>query len=655
MDSGLLASLGPGMTRSKLMDARTSRYHEVYARSLADPEGFWGEAARAIDWYEPAKKVFDKDAGVYGRWFTGASCNTCYNAIDRHVERGRADQPAIVYDSPVTNTRRKITYAELLREVQTLAAILQDFGVAKGDRVILYMPMVPEALFAMYACARIGAIHSVVFGGFAAKELATRLDDCKPKLILSASCGLEAARVVPYKPLLDAAIDLAKAKPEACLILQRPQAEAQLTAGRDHDWASLRGKAMAADKSAPCVPVLATDPLYILYTSGTTGIPKGVVRDNGGHMVALAWSMPNHYGVKPGEVYWAASDIGWVVGHSYIVYAPLFHGCTTILYEGKPVGTPDAGAFWRVIAEHQCVAMFTAPTAFRAIKKEDPAGKLFAQYDLSKFRTLFLAGERADPPTIEWAEGLLKKPVIDHWWQTETGWPIAGNPMGLGMLPVKHGSPTVAMPGYDVRIVDEQCKEVATGAMGSIVVRLPLPPSCLPTLWQQDERFKESYLAEFPGYYKTADAGFTDEDGYLFIMGRTDDIINVAGHRLSTGGMEEVLAGHKDVAECAVIGIADALKGEVPCGFIVLKAGVNRDPAEIEKEIVALVREKIGPVAAFKLAITVPRLPKTRSGKILRGTMKKIADGESWTMPATIEDPKVLDEVGEALKGRVGQ
>jgi propionyl-CoA synthetase len=636
------------------MDARTSRYHEIYARSLADPEGFWGEAAAAIDWYEPAKKVFDKDAGVYGRWFTGAVCNTCYNAIDRHVERGRGSQVAIIYDSPVTNTKRAITYAELQREVATLAAVLQDFGVTKGDRVILYMPMVAEALFAMYACARIGAIHSVVFGGFAAKELATRLDDCKPKLILSASCGIEVARVVPYKPLLDAAIDLAKAKPEACLILQRPQCEAPLTAGRDHDWASLREKAMAANKTAPCVPVLATDPLYILYTSGTTGIPKGVVRDNGGHMVALAWSMKNHYAVEPGEVYWAASDIGWVVGHSYIVYAPLFHGCTTILYEGKPVGTPDAGAFWRVISEHKCAAMFTAPTAFRAIKKEDPQGKFFAQYDLSKFRTLFLAGERADPPTIEWAEGLLKKPVIDHWWQTETGWAIAGNPMGLGMLPVKHGSPTVAMPGYDVRIVDEQVKEVPAGKMGSIVVKLPLPPSCLPTLWQQDERFKESYLAEFPGYYKTADAGFKDADGYLFIMGRTDDIINVAGHRLSTGGMEEVLAGHKDVAECAVIGIADQLKGEVPCGFIVLKAGVNRDPSEIEKEIVALVREKIGPVAAFKLAITVPRLPKTRSGKILRGTMKKIADGEQWTMPATIEDPKVLDEVGEALKGRVG-
>jgi propionyl-CoA synthetase len=632
------------------MDARTSRYAEVYARSMRDPEGFWGEAAQAIDWYEPAKRVFDKDAGVYGRWFTGAVCNTCYNAIDRHVERGRANQAAIIYDSPVTNTKRIITYAELLKEVSTLAAVLQDLGVTKGDRVILYMPMVPEALFAMYACARIGAIHSVVFGGFAAKELATRLDDCKPKLILSASCGIEGARVVPYKPLLDAAIDLSTEKPQACLILQRPQTEAPLTAGRDHDWAGLRAAALKANKSAPCVPVLATDPLYILYTSGTTGIPKGVVRDNGGHMVALAWSMKNHYGVEPGEVYWAASDIGWVVGHSYIVYAPLFHGCTTILYEGKPVGTPDAGAFWRVISEHKCVAMFTAPTAFRAIKKEDPQGKLYAQYDFSTFRTLFLAGERADPATIEWAEQLLKKPVIDHWWQTETGWAIAGNPLGLGMLPVKHGSPTVAMPGYDVRIVDEQCKEVATGKMGSIVVKLPLPPSCLPTLWQQDERFRESYLSEFPGYYKTADAGFKDADGYLFIMGRTDDIINVAGHRLSTGGMEEVLSGHKDVAECAVIGIADALKGEVPCGFIVLKAGVNRPHEEIVKEIVALVREKIGPVAAFKLAITVPRLPKTRSGKILRGTMKKIADGEPWNMPATIEDPKVLEEIGGVLK-----
>jgi propionyl-CoA synthetase len=633
------------------MDARTSRYHEVYARSMRDPEGFWGEAAQAIDWYEPARRVFDKDAGVYGRWFVGASCNTCHNALDRHVAGGRANQAAIIYDSPVTGTKRSYSYAEVLAEVKTLAAILQDFGVGKGDRVILYMPMVPEAIFAMLACARIGAIHGVVFGGFAPKELATRIDDAKPKLILSASCGIEVSRVVPYKPLLDAAIDLAKAKPQACIILQRPQAQAEMGA-RDHDWATLREKAIAANKTADCVPVLATDPLYILYTSGTTGIPKGVVRDNGGHMVALKWSMHGLYGIEPGEVWWTASDIGWVVGHSYIVYAPLFHGCTSILYEGKPVGTPDAGAFWRVISEHGAVALFTAPTAFRAIKKEDPNGALLKQYDLGKFRTLFLAGERADPPTIEWAEAQLRKPVIDHWWQTETGWCIAGNPMGLGALPVKHGSPTVPMPGYDVRVVDEQCREVANGQMGSIVVKLPLPPSCLPTLWEQDARFKESYLAEFPGYYKTADAGFKDADGYLFIMGRTDDIINVAGHRLSTGGMEEVLAAHQDVAECAVIGIADALKGEVPCGFVVLKAGVNRDSLEIEKEIVALVRKKIGPVAAFKLAITVPRLPKTRSGKILRGTMKKIADGESWTMPATIEDPKVLDEIGAALKGK---
>jgi propionyl-CoA synthetase len=518
--------------------------------------------------------------------------------------------------------------------------------------VIIYMPMVPEALVAMYACARIGAVHSVVFGGFAAKELATRIDDAQPKLMISASCGIEGTRVVPYKPLLDEALRLAGHKPEGCIILQRPQAEAAITAGRDHDWTELTAAAQRAGKAADCVPVLATDPLYILYTSGTTGIPKGVVRDNGGHLVALKWSMKNLYGIDPGEVYWAASDIGWVVGHSYIVYAPLFHGCTSILYEGKPVGTPDAGAFWRVIAEHGCAAMFTAPTAFRAIKKEDPKGALLAQHDLSRFRTLFLAGERADPDTIVWAENLLKVPVIDHWWQTETGWCIAGNPMGLGQLPVKHGSPTVAMPGYDVRVVDDACNEVPRGQMGSIVIRLPMPPSCLPTLWQQDERFHESYLAEFPGYYKTADAGFKDDDGYLFIMGRTDDIINVAGHRLSTGGMEEVLSSHPDVAECAVIGIADALKGEVPCGFVVLKAGVNRPPTEIETEIVALVRERIGPVAAFRLAITVARLPKTRSGKILRGTMKKIADREPWTMPATIDDPAILDEISAALKER---
>src|SRR5262249_52428263 len=633
------------------MDVRAgSRYHEAYERSLRDPEGFWAEAAKGIDWYEPARKVFDPDVGVFGHWFVGAVCNTCFNAVDRHVASGRGAQPAIIYDSPVTGTKRSITYTELLAEVGALAAILRDFGVERGDRVIIYMPMVPEAVFAMLACARIGAIHSVVFGGFAANELATRINDAKPKLVLSASCGIEVGRVITYKNLLDEAIRLAKSKPQACIILQRPQAPATLVPGRDHDWAKLRDKAIAAKRTVACVPVAATDPLYILYTSGTTGEPKGVVHDNGGHMVALRWSMRYLYGVEPGEVYWAASDIGWVVGHSYIVYAPLIHGCTSILYEGKPVGTPDAGAFWRVISEHGCAAMFTAPTAFRAIKKEDPQGKLLARYDLSKFRTLFLAGERADPDTLAWAENLLKVPVIDHWWQTETGWAIAGNPIGLGMLPVKHGSPTVAMPGYDVRVVDEQTKDGPDGKMGSIVVKLPLPPSCLPNLGQQAGRCREKYLSEFPGYYKTADAGFKDADGYLFIMGRTDDIINVAGHRLSTGGMEEVLAGHKDVAECAVIGIADALKGEVPCGFIVLKAGVNRPPSEIEKECVALIRDKIGPVAAFKIAITVGRLPKTRSGKILRGTMKKIADGEAWQMPATIDDPAILDEIGTALK-----
>src|SRR6266481_6159218 len=600
-----------------------SRYQQVYARSLADSEGFWSEAAREIDWIEPAKKIFDPASGPYGRWFSGAVVNTCYNALDRHVAGGRAGQVALIHDSPLTNKIAKFTYAELLKEVQALAAIMADFGVAKGDRVILYMPMVPEAVVAMLACARIGAVHSVVFGGFAAKELATRIEDAKPKLIFSASCGLEPGRIVQYKPLLDEAIRLSSVKPQACIILQRPQQTCDLTAGRDHDWAELRGNAISAKKSADCVPVKATDPLYILYTSGTTGIPKGVVRDNGGHLVALTWSMNYLYGIAPGEAFWAASDVGWVVGHSYIVYAPLLHGCTSILFEGKPVGTPDAGAFWRVITEHGCVAMFTAPTAFRAIKKEDPQGKLLAQYDLSKFRTLFLAGERADPDTVQLAEKLLKVPVIDHWWQTETGWAIAGNPVGLGQLPVKYGSTSVAMPGYQIDIVDDARKPVAANKIGSIVIKLPLPPACLPTLWQQDERFKESYLAEFPGYYKTADAGFKDEDGYIHVMSRTDDIINVAGHRLSTGAMEEVLSAHKDVAECAVIGVADLLKGEVPCGFIVLKAGVERPMAEIEQECVGLVREKIGPVAAFKLAIAVARLPKTRSGKILRGTMKK--------------------------------
>jgi len=631
----------------------TSRYHEVHAQSLNDPEGFWGDAAKAIDWIAPAERVFDPSQGLYGRWFAGGVLNTCYNALDRHVARGRADQVALIHDSPLTNEIRKFTYAELLHETQVLGAILQDHGVGKGDRVILYMPMVPEAVVAMLACARIGAVHSVVFGGFAAKELATRIDDARPKLILSASCGLEPGRMVQYKPLLDEAITLASAKPGGCIILQRPQQRCDLVAGRDHDWAELRSAAIAAKKSADCVPVQAMDPLYILYTSGTTGKPKGVVRDNGGHAVALAWSMQNLYGVKPGEVWWCGSDIGWVVGHSYIIYAPLFHGATSIMYEGKPVGTPDAGAFWRVISEHKAVAFFTAPTAFRAIRKDDPEGSFIRKYDLSHFRTLFLAGERADPPTVDWAEKQLKVPVIDHWWQTETGWCIAGNPVGLGMLPVKHGSPTVPMPGYKVEVVDEAAKPVPAGTMGSIVIKLPMPPACLPTLWEQDARCKEAYFNEFPGYYKTSDAGYLDEDGYVYVMGRTDDIINVAGHRLSTGGMEEILASHPDVAECAVLGIKDTIKGEVPCGFLVLKAGVTRANAEIEKEVVALVRDKLGPVAAFKLAIAVTRLPKTRSGKILRGTIKKIADGETWTMPATIEDPKSLDEIGAALKGRV--
>jgi propionyl-CoA synthetase len=635
-----------------------SRYAEAHARSIADPEGFWGEAAGEIDWIEPARKIFDPSIGLYGRWFAGAVVNTCYNALDRHVAGGRADQVALIHDSSLANpsgesTITKYTYAELLHEVQALGAIMQEFGVAKGDRVILYMPMVPEAMIAMLACARIGAVHSVVFGGFAAKELATRIEDAKPKLIFSASCGLEPGRLVHYKPLLDEAIALSSIKPDGCIILQRPQHSCELVAGRDHDWAELRSQAISAKKSAPCLPVLATDPLYILYTSGTTGKPKGVVRDNGGHLVALKWSMWNLYGVKPGEVWWCASDIGWVVGHSYIIYGPLLQGATSVMYEGKPVGTPDAGAFWRVIAQHEAVALFTAPTAFRAIRKEDPDGTFIRQYDLSHLRTLFLAGERADPPTVEWAEQQLQRPVIDHWWQTETGWCIAGNPVGLGLLPVKHGSPTVPMPGYKVEVVDEAAKPLPAGTMGSLVIRLPMPPGCLPTLWEQDERCKEAYFNEFPGYYKTSDAGYLDEDGYVFVMGRTDDIINVAGHRLSTGGMEEILASHPDVAECAVLGVRDAIKGEAPCGFLVLKAGVTKSHAEIEKEVVALVREKLGPVAAFKLAITVGRLPKTRSGKILRGTIKKIADGDAWAMPATIEDARVLDEIGDALKGRV--
>ena len=630
-----------------------SRYHDVYRRWQADPEGFWAEAAADIDWLRPFDRVFDASAGVYGRWFTGGLCNTCHNAVDRHVDGGRAAQTALIHDSAMTGICTRFTYAELKREVEALAAVFQDLGIVKGDRIILYMPMVPEAVFAMLAAARIGAVHSVVFGGFAARELATRIDDAAPRLIVTASCGLEPGRTVAYKPLLDAAIAQARHRPEHCMVLQRPQLEGELVAGRDLDYAALVAAARAEGRSVPCEPVAATDPLYILYTSGTTGQPKGVVRDNGGHMVALKWSMGNEFGVNPGEVFWAASDVGWVVGHSYIVYAPLFHGCTTVLFEGKPVGTPDAGTFWRVIAEHGVSALFTAPTAFRAIKKEDPRGELVGRYDLGRFRTLFLAGERADPETLRWAEDRLKVPVIDHWWQTETGSPMSQNPVGLGMLPVKRGSPGVPMPGYDIRILDDAGHKVAAGTLGNVVVKLPLPPGCLPTLWNADQRFRDAYLAEFPGFYKTADAGFVDDEGYLFIMARTDDIINVAGHRLSTGGMEEVLAEHPDVAECAVIGIADAVKGQVPCGFVVLNAGVDRDGSQIEEEIVALVRERIGAVAALRVVVTIKRLPKTRSGKILRATMQKIADRQDYAVPATIDDPTILEEIAAAL-GRRG-
>ncbi|WP_274627231.1 propionyl-CoA synthetase [Arvimicrobium flavum] len=629
-----------------------SRYREVYAAWKSDPEKFWADAARDIDWFKPWEKVFDADAGVYGRWFAGAECNTCYNALDRHVAGGRANQLALIYDSPVTGKVSKFTYAEVKQQVVALASVLKNQGVGKGDRVIIYMPMVPEAVFSMLACARLGAIHSVVFGGFAARELATRIDDAQPRMIISASCGVEPGRIVAYKPLLDGAIEIAHHKPERCLVLQRDEQRCDLVDGRDLDYADQVARERAAGANVDCVPVAATDPLYVLYTSGTTGQPKGVVRDNGGHMVMLKWSMENEFGVKPGEVFWAASDVGWVVGHSYIVYAPLLHGCTTVLFEGKPVGTPDAGTFWRVIAEHGVVALFTAPTAFRAIKGQDPEGTFVPKYDLSQFRTLFLAGERADPETIKWAERQLKKPVIDHWWQTETGAPISQNPIGLGQLPVKYGSPGVPMPGYDMQILDDAGHPVPRGTLGNVVIKLPMPPGCLPTLWHADERFRQSYLAEFPGYYKTADAGIIDDDGYLFIMARTDDIINVAGHRLSTGGMEEVVAEHPDVAECAVVGIADAMKGQIPCAFVVLNAGVARELVTVEKEIIQLVRDRIGAVAALKTVVTIKRLPKTRSGKILRATMQKIADKEEWKMPATIDDPAILDEITAALRDR---
>ncbi len=621
-------------------------YDETYRRAQQDPDGFWAAAAEDIHWERRWDRVLDASRPPYYRWFPGGRLNTCYNALDVHVDRGRGKQLALIYDSPVTGTVRSFTYFELRDEVARFAGALRRQGVEPGDRVILYMPMVPEAVIAMLACARIGAVHSVVFGGFAPKELATRIDDAKPTVMLSASCGIEGSRVIPYKPLLDQAIEMASHKPRRCLILQRPMEPARMVSGRDVDWQ----EATAAASPVECVPVAATDPLYILYTSGTTGIPKGVVRDNGGHAVALKWSMGAVYGMGAGEVFWAASDIGWVVGHSYIVYAPLLKGCTTILYEGKPVGTPDPGAFWRVCAQHGVSALFTAPTAFRAIRKEDPKGEHMARYDLSRFRTLFLAGERCDPDTLIWARERLAVPVVDHWWQTETGWPMAANCVGLGMLPVKPGSPTKIVPGYDIRVLGEDNQEMPAGQIGSIAVKLPMPPGSLPTLWNNDAGYERSYLTRHPGFYLTGDAGYKDEDDYIYIMSRVDDIINVAGHRLSTGAMEEVLSSHPDVAECAVMGVADEIKGEVPVGLVVTKAGVARADADLCRELVELVRERIGPVAAFKTVAVVKRLPKTRSGKILRGTMKKIADGVEHGVPATIDDPAVLGEIGDSLK-----
>jgi len=622
-----------------------NKYDEAYEKSLKDPEGFWGQAAEDCHWYKKWDKVLDDSNKPFYRWFVGGEINTCYNALDYHIEQGRGDQLALIYDSPVTDTIKKYTYNELRDEVAKFAGVLADQGVVKGDRVIIYMPMIAEAAIAMLACARIGAVHSVVFGGFAAKELATRIEDAKPKVMVSASCGIEVAKVIKYKPLLDAAIEFSSSKPEKCIILQRPMETASMTEGRDVDW----NEAMAQARPADCVPLAATDPLYILYTSGTTGQPKGVVRDNGGHVVALKWSMKAVYDIDPGDVYWAASDVGWVVGHSYIVYAPLFKGATTILFEGKPVGTPDAGVFWRIISEHKVKSLFTAPTAFRAIKRDDPEGEFIKKYDLSNFKILFLAGERSDPDTIQWSENHLNIPVIDHWWQTETGWAICANCMGLHHFPVKYGSPTKAVPGWDVQVVDEFCKQVPAGKIGALVVKLPLPPGTLPTLYQNDERYKESYLDEFPGYYKTADAGYIDEQGYVYVMSRTDDIINVAGHRLSTGAMEEVLSDHPDVAECAVLGVADKLKGQIPVGFMVLKAGMTKSDDEIIADVIKMVRDRIGPVAAFKTATVVKRLPKTRSGKILRGTIQKIADNEEYKVPATIDDPTILDEMENAL------
>ena len=621
-------------------------YNELYQQSIADPDSFWANAAEELHWYKKWDQVLDLEAKPVPRWFTGAVFNTCYNALDRHVESGRGEQAAIIYDSPITDQQYKISYNELQQQVASFAGVLKKHDAKKGDRVIIYMPMIPEAAIAMLACARIGAIHSVVFGGFAANELATRIDDAKPDIIVSAYCGIEPGRVVLYKPLIDDAIEQANHKVSTCILKKRPQATAEMIEGRDFDW----DNEIADSEPADCVPVSATDPLYILYTSGTTGQPKGVIRDNGGHAVAMHWTMKNIYNVEAGDVYWAASDVGWVVGHSYIVYGPLLKGCTTIMYEGKPVGTPDPGAFWRVISEHNVKVLFTAPTAFRAIKKDDPDGEYLKKYDLSCMASLFLAGERCDPDTLFWARDKLQKPVIDHWWQTETGWGIAANPLGIEPMEIKPGSPTVAMPGYDVQILSEKGDEMPAGEMGNIVIKLPMPPSCLPSLWGNDQRFIDAYLSKYEGYYLTGDAGYKDEDGYLWIMSRTDDVINVAGHRLSTGAMEEVLSGHADIAECAVIGVADQLKGQMPLGLIVLKTGVDREESDIVKEVVQRVRNQIGPVAAFKMAKVVKRLPKTRSGKLLRGTMVSIADGSEWKMPATIDDPATLGEITQALQ-----
>lgn len=622
------------------------KYREVYGSWKSNPGKFWLDAAKSIDWVRAPGLAIDDSSAPFYQWFPGTECNTCWNAVDRHVENGRADQLAIIYDSPITGAKEKITYGTLKERVATFAGALKSRGVAKGDRVIIYMPMIPETVIAMLACARLGAIHSVVFGGFAANELAVRIDDAKPKAIVSASCGIEPSGVVKYKPLLDEAIDLATHKPDTVIVYQREQAQATLIAGRDLDWR----QAIEGVAPADCEPVSGTDPLYILYTSGTTGQPKGIVRDNAGHMVALQWTMKNIYNVEAGDVYWAASDVGWVVGHSYIVYAPLLAGCTTVVFEGKPIGTPDAGTFWRMIEEYKIKVLFTAPTAFRAIKRADPLGEFVKKYDTSSLKTLYLAGERADPDTLEWAAAQLGVPVIDHWWQTETGWTISGNPVGIELLPIKLGSATVPMPGYDVQILDADRKEMPDGELGHICIKLPMPPGCLPTLWNAEDRYRDVYLSSYPGYYLTGDAGYKDEDGYLFIMARTDDVINVAGHRLSTGGMEEVLAAHPDVAECAVIGVADQLKGQLPLGLVCLNETSSRSKEELASELVQLVREKIGPVAAFKLVAVVDRLPKTRSGKILRGTMVKIAEGKEFKVPPTIDDPAILTDIATALQ-----